>query len=297
MRLDELIMQAWDFKLLALNAFGNLTDLIDCDFAQCDAILRFLDVHSDHLIKNFRVGTIWDFKLSQRCEACATKPFGSRTILRSQCIDHVFDYLNDDLEGLEYVRKQSSYLRRVTFSKKTYLKLHHLFQTEKCDRKSFLPSESFFGSISTTLDVTDRNSSVADRHPLMWKLVSSPSGDRPLETMMDKCDYRGLFNAFFEPPIVQGIEPPKKFCSRFPINLYENERYELAENQSSRQYPVTLDEQPACSLSSRSTLNNSHHFRSIFSVLESVIHPPSQKTALKDGRLRMEAEYLSCTNY
>jgi hypothetical protein len=296
MRLDELIMQAWDFKLLALNAFGNSADLIKCNFVQCDAILQFFDVHCDHLTKTFRVGSLWDETLSHICESCASKSNGARRVLRSRCVDHVFDYLNDDIEGLEYVRKQSSYLRRVSFSKKTYLELHNLFVTEKHERKTF-PLDSFYLSISTLLhqeDATDRKSSVADRHPLMWKLVSSRSEGTFKETMMSKCDYAGLCNAFFESPGNRGIEPPKAFNPRFPINLYENERYELDENQSSKSYPVTLDGNAACSLSSRPSLNNAHHFRSIFTVVECVAHPSTSETVNRDERARIEAEYTSC---
>lgn len=42
MRLDELIMQAWDFKLLALNAFGQNEDLQNCNFPECDACYKIL---------------------------------------------------------------------------------------------------------------------------------------------------------------------------------------------------------------------------------------------------------------
>lgn len=296
MRLDELIMQAWDFKLLALSAFGNSADLNECNFAQCDAILQFFDVHSDHLTKRFRVGSLWDEKLSRVCQSCASKSNGSRRVLRSHCVDHVFDYLNDDLEGLEYVRKQSSYLRRVSFSKKTYLQLLDLFVTEKLERKT-IPLDSFYRSIDTLLhqeDVNDRNSSVADRHPLMWKLVSCRSEGNFKETMMSKCDYAGLCNAFFEPSTNRGFDPPKKFDPRFPINLYENERYEFDESQSSARYPATSDGHAACSLSSRPSLNNAHHFRSIFSAVERVAHPSSSEMANRDERTRIEAEYTSC---
>ncbi len=296
MRLDELIMQAWDFKLLALNAFGNSDDLIKCNFAQCDAILQFFDVHSDYLTKKFRVGSLWDEKLSHVCESCASKSNGSRRVLRSHCVDHVFDYLNDDLEGLEYVRKQSSYLRRVSFSKKTYEQLLDLFVTEKRDRK-MIPLESFYQSIDALLhqeDVTDRNSSVADRHPLMWKLVSCRSEGNFKETMMSKCDYAGLCNAFFEPSSNRGFDPPKKFVPRFPIDLYENERHEFDENQCSAKYPATSDGNIACSLSSRPSLNNAHHFRSIFNAVERVSHPSSSEMANRDERTRIEAEYTSC---
>jgi hypothetical protein len=295
MRLDELIMQAWDFKLLALNAFGNSDDLMKCNFVQCNAILQFFDVHSDHLTKQFRVGSFWGEKLSRMCLSCASESNGSRRVLRSHCVDHVFDYLNDDLEGLEYVRKQSSYLRRVSFSKKIYLQLQKLFVAEKRERKPF-PTESFFRSIATELhqeDVTDRNSTATDRHPLMCKLVSSRSEGHIKETLMSKCDYAGLCDAFFEPSSTRGIDP-NFWNPRFPINLYENRRYEIDENQNSRMYPVTMDGNAACSLSSRPSLNNAHHFRSFFSVIECVVHSSSSEMANRDARTRIEAEYTSC---
>ncbi len=302
MRLDELIMQAWDFKLLALSAFGNPEDLGDCKFSQCDSILQYFDVQSDHFAKKFRIGSLWDAKLSQKCEACASKRIGSSSVLRSRCSEHVYDYLNDDLEGLEYVRRQSSFLRRSSFSKQLYAALHEMFVLEKRERKLVLPLETFFRGLESLLrqeDVTDRNSSIADRHPLMWKLVSSPSEGRRHETLMSRCDYRGTFNAFFEPSIDQGIDPPDFFHPRFPVNLYDNERYELAEDQNLRHYPVTSDGKAACTLSSRPSQNNSHHFRSIFGVLESIIHPPRRDMAAEDEseRSRTEAEFTSCIQY
>ena len=55
MRLDELIMQAWDFKLLALNAFGNIECLKSCNFPECDALIQGLMIKPILLQLHFAV--------------------------------------------------------------------------------------------------------------------------------------------------------------------------------------------------------------------------------------------------
>jgi len=299
MRVDELIVQAWDFKLLALNAFGSQEDLQHCNFPECDALIQNFDELCDLICSKFR-GSLWSSKLSKYCESC--NEMGRPGHKRSSCKLHLYDYLNDDEEGLEYVRKQSSYLRRLTFSKSAFKELVHVFKEQQ--RKSDHPNQRFYQSVADCIGA------ISDTHSLMVKLVSCPQEGNPNATMMTQRSYDGIFNAFFVPP----IEPrtllekgdQRQLLPRFPINLFDNEKYELGAQQDYRRFPTAASKEgervsPACSLVSRRS-NNSHHFRAIFRVLEM----GSQKTAAETKKndkaaaggwhsQRAEAEFTSCT--
>ena len=288
MRLDELIMQAWDFKLLALNAFGQNEDLQNCNFPECDALLQDFDDLCDLIATKFR-GSQWSSKLSMRCEACHEM---NRDKKRNSCKDHLYDYLNDDGEGLEYVRKQSSYLRRLTFSKSVFHEIVRVFREQQTRPGN--PNHRFYQSIM------DQIGSISDPHSLMVKLVSCAQEGNPDATMMTQRSYDGIFNAFFVPPIEPRTTLDKgdqrALLPRFPINLYDNEKYELAQQQDYRLFPTALSKEgeraiPACSLVSRRS-KNSHHFRSLFRVLETGL----QKVGGWHSQ-RSEAEFTSCTAF
>lgn len=290
MRLDELIMQAWDFKLLALNAFGNSECLKSCKFPECDALIQDFDEQADLIATRFR-GSMSSPKLSKRCEACHAMGVKKE---RSSCKNHMYDYLNDDEEGLEYLRKQSSYLRRLTFSKITFKQISSLFI--ELQMHGGQPNQRFYQSIADCIGTSP------DAHSLMVKLVSSPSEGNPNATMMTQRSYDGIYNAFFnfsiEPRTFLETGKEKDMSPKFPINLYDNEKYMLAQSQDYRQFPTAVStpskglekdkEQsvPACSLVSRRS-HNFHHFGSLFRVLE---------TGLQAGwnSQRTEAEFTSC---
>ena len=287
MRLDELLMQAWDFKLLALNAYGRNEDLQTCNFPDCDLLIQDLDDLCDRIAQKFRGSQQWSSKLSKNCEACLCK---GRSKERHSCKLHMYDYLNDDEEGLEYVRKQSSYLRRFTFSKSLFNQISHLFREQQ--KKAENPNQRFYQSI------TDCLCSIADTHSLMVKLVASPQEGNPNATLMTQRSYDGIFNAFFVPPIQPRsmLEKGDKrvLAPRFPMNLYDNELFALGKQQDYRHFPTADAKEgwhsiPACSLVSRRS-DSSHHFRSIFRVLET----GAQKSGGWNSH-RTEAEFTSCT--
>ncbi len=282
MRLDELIMQAWDFKLLALNAFGNIECLKNCNFPECDALIQGFDDQTDLIATKFRssMSSISSSKWSKRCEACHAMGVN---IERSSCEQHLYDYLNDDEEGLEYVRKQSSYLRRLTFSKIAFKQISRLFIEQQ--RLGEKPGQRFYQNIADCISTTS-----SDAHSLMVKLVLSPSDGNPNSTMMTQRSYDGIYNAFFNTPIEPRtiLETGKKYdmSPRFPINLYDNEKYMLSQSQDYCKFPTAFECIPACSLISRRS-RNFHHFESLFRVFE---------TGSQAGwnSQRTEAEFTSC---
>ncbi len=289
MRLDELLMQAWDFKLLALNSFGNESDLQECNFSECDSLFQFLDEKCDEdLVKKFRVGSLWSAKLARRCEACSAKS-EPETKIRAFCKQHWFDYLNDDEHGLDYIRKHSSYLRRLTFSKQVFNKISQLFHNQKRSAPAFFEvpprNDIFYDKIKAAL----KSEEDFDRHSLMLKIVSCPDEGNPNGTLMDRSDFQGIWKAFFGDSLLSDFRPS------FPTQLYDNEKYEYNMNtttQDFRQFPTAVSKDreraiPACSLSSAFSYN-AHHFKSIFRVLETAFQakpPLSQRT---------EAEFTSC---
>ncbi len=278
MRLDELMMQAWDFKLLALNAFGNSECLKSCRFPECDALIQGVDQQADFIATRFR-SSMSSSELSKICEACHVMGIKKE---RSSCKNHLYDYLNDDEEGLDYLRKQSSYLRRLTFSKNAFKRICSLFI--ELQRHGGQPNQRFYQSIADCIG------SSQDADSLMTKLVSSPSEGNPNATMMTQRSYHGIYNAFFNSPIEPRtvLETGKKFdmSPRFPINLYDNEKYMLSQSQDYRRFPTAFECIPACSLVSRRS-HNFHHFGSLFRVLE---------TGSQAGwnSQRTEAEFTSC---
>jgi hypothetical protein len=282
MRLDELIMQAWDFKLLTLNAFGNTECLKNCNLPECDALIQGFDDQTDLIATTFR-SSMSSSKLSKRCEACHAMGVNRE---RSSCEQHLYDYLNDDEEGLEYIRKQSSYLRRLTFSKSVFKQISNLFI--ELQRHGGHPTYLFFQSIADCISTSSDLDT--DRHPLMVKLVSITSDDGFERTMMSERSYDGIYNAFFNTSIEPRsyLETGKKYdmSPRFPINLYDNEKYMLSQSQDYRKFPTAFECIPACSLISRRS-RNFHHFGSLFRVLE---------TGSQAGwnSQRTEAEFTSC---
>jgi len=283
MRLDELIMQFWDFKILALNAFGQFEDLQSCEFDECDAVIQNFDEMCDLIAVNFR-NCVSSSKFSQNCQACREM---NKEMKRSSCKLHMYDYLNDDEEGLEYIRKQSSYLRRLSFPKNTFKQVVRLFKEQQA--KDTPPIGQFYHSIDECIR------SISDPHSLMVKLVSKPSEGNPNSTLMSLRSYDGLFNAFFYPPIESRStlrkDDQRPLLPRFPINLYDNEAYKLDHKQDYCFFPTAVSKQgqpaiPACSLISRQS-SKVHHFRSIFRVLE---------VGLQKGwnSQRTEAEFTSC---
>ena len=274
MRLDELIMQAWDFKLLALNSFGNNECLKSVHFPDSDALIQYFDEQTDLIATNFR--SSWSSGiLSKQCQACHALGNDKK---RSSCNEHIYDYLNDDEEGLEYLRKQSSYLRRLTFSKRTFDTILYLFKN--LQNKGADPNKAFFDSIADCIGA----SSISDTNALMIKLVSCAYDGDGHVTLMSQRSYDGLYNAFFDPPIERGqiLEKGKirAINPRFPIRLYDNERYMLGEHRNRSDFPIASSKDvPACSLVSRQ-FGKSHHFRYLFHVLETELQAgwQSQRT-------------------
>ena len=287
MRLDELIMQAWDFKLLALNSFGNIESLKSWDFPECDSLFQCFDDQADLIAMNYRSHWSSDI-LQENCTACRALDEQSEQ-KRYSCKLHMYDYLNDDEDGLEYVRKQSSYLRRLTFSKVTFNRISNLFK--ELQSHGGQPNQRFYQSIAGYIGTGATSTSISDLNSLMIKLVSSPSEEYPNATMMSQHSYSGIYNAFFTPSIVPGhiVAPDEEntMCPTFPINLYDNEKYVLAQHQNYLLFPITESKDvPACSLSSR-RFANTHHFHSLFRILD---------TGLQAGwnSQRTEAEFTSC---
>jgi hypothetical protein len=278
MRLDELLMQVWDFKLLALNAFGRNADLQSCNFPECDALIQNCDDLCDQIAQRFRGSQPWSSKLSKKCGGCDSM-HDSVVKKRYECKRHWYDYLNDDEEGLEYVRKQSSYLRRFTFPKSVFSKIETLFKEQQANGENI--TKGFYESIEgCMLDIPEDS--------LMAKLVSSPMTDR---------SYTGVYNAFFVPPIqprtTLQCEDKRVLSPRFPVNLYDNEKFAIGQKQDYSRFPTTDGNEggiaiPACSLVSNPT-SKCHHFRSLFRVLETGTQ--------KDGGWNSycaEAEFTSC---
>jgi hypothetical protein len=283
MRLDELIMQFWDFKLLTLNAFGKFEDLQNCKFDECDAVIQNFDEQSDLLVAKFR-DSVSSSKFSKRCQACQDM---NKDKKRSSCKRHMYDYLNDDEEGLEYLRKQSSYLRRLSFPKATFKRIVRAFKEQQ--HKDEHPNQHFYQNID------DYISAIPDPHSLMVKLVSKPEEGNPNSTLMSLRSYDGIFNAFFHPPIesrhILKKDDQRPLLPRFPINLYDNEAFGLDHKQDYGYFPTAVSREgqpavPACSLISRQS-SKLHHFRSIFRVLED-----GQQKGWNS--VRTEAEFTSC---
>jgi hypothetical protein len=282
-------MQAWDFKLLALNAYGRNADLQACNFPECDALIQNCDDICDSIARNFRGSQCWSSRLSHSCGACRRLGVEKR---RHSCKSHMYDYLNDDVEGLEYVRKQSSYLRRLTFSKNSFNEILHLFKEQQAKAEN--PNQRFYQSIA------DQIASISDSHSLMVKLVSSPQEGNPNATLMSQRSYDGIYNAFFVPSMQHGSALEKgiegEMLPRFPVDLYDNEKFAIGQKQDYNHFPTADGKEggraiPACSLLSKRS-DKSHHFRSLFRVVE--------VGAQKDGgwnSQRTEAEFTSCEGF
>lgn len=255
MRLDELIMQFWDFKLLALNAFGKHEDLQKCKFDEGDALIHNFDEQCDLFVSHFR-GSTSSSKFSKPCGAC--EKLGREKIKRSACKLHMYDHLNDDEEGLEYLRKQSSYLRRLTFPKAPFKRIVDIFKEQaKTDRS---PPVQFYK------DITKCVSAISDPSLFNVKLVAAESS------------YDGIFNALFYHPMQSSCTlsrddaERRDLSPRFPIDLYDNEMYKLAHQQDYCNFPTAPPREgqpviPACSLISKQS-SKLHHFRFFSHVLE-----------------------------
>jgi hypothetical protein len=288
MRLDELLMQAWDFKLLALNAYGRNADLQACNFPECDALIQNCDDLCDLIAQTFRGSQWWSSKLLKKCGGC-DRMDDSVVKKRNECRRHLYDYLNDDEEGLEYVCKQSSYLRRCAFSKSVFNKIETLFKEQQATGEP--PTQRFY------LSIADCMNGISDAHSLMVKLVSFPKENNPSATLMTERSYNGIYNAFFVPPTQPSTtlqsDDRRVLPPRFPVNLYDNEKFAIGQKQDYRHFPTSDVHEgdraiPACSLVSNPT-SKSHHFRSLFRVLET--------GAQKEGGWnchRTEAEFTSC---
>ncbi len=296
MRLDELIMQAWDFKLLALNSFGNNECLRSVNFPDSDALIQYFDEQSDLIATNFR--SSWSSGiLSKQCAACNALGNDKK---RYACKEHLYDYLNDDEEGLEYLRKQSSYLRRLTFSKRTFDTIVYLFKN--LQSKGANPDVQFFNSITACIGAN----AISDTNALMTKLVSCADDGNRDATLMSQRSYDGLYNAFFVPPIERGqiLEKGnvKNMFPRFPIRLYDNERYMLGEHRNRSDFPVALSQDvPACSLVSRQ-FGKSHHFRYFFHALEAELQAGGQSQwtetmSEKDSECEQFYFFAQCTDF
>jgi hypothetical protein len=282
MRLDELIMQFWDFKLLALNAFGKHDDLQRCKFDEGDAVIHNFDEQCDLFVSQFR-GSISSSKFSKPCGAC--EKLGRKKIVRSACKLHMYDHLNDDEEGLEYVRKQSSYLRRLSFPKVPFKRIVDIFKEQAKTDRPF--HQELFTEIQ---EITKCASAISDldriRQPLFMVEVAASKGS-----------YHGTFNALFYHTMQSSCTlsrddaDRRDLSPRFPIDLYDNEMYKLAHQQDYCDFPTapTQEGQPvisACSLISKQS-SKCHHFHFFSHVLEQ---------GLQKGwnSHRTEAEFTSC---